>query len=108
MNGKGPSGSRLPVGAIFIVVALTAMLAASIWMAVDVWTSTDEAARAHTDGQGEVSGHGIFALILGGLGSLIVGGGLMALLFFSNRSGHDQSVHDEYKSRVHPDDDPLS
>ncbi|WP_119680002.1 hypothetical protein [Indioceanicola profundi] len=104
---SGPrSGPRLSTGALFIIVVLVALLGVSIWMAVDVWTSTDRAA-AQADGQGEVSGHGIIALILGGIGSVIVGGGLMALVFFSNRSGHDQTVHDEYKSRVHPDDDPL-
>ena len=32
---------------------------------------------------------------LGAIGSLAVGGGLMALVFFSNRSGHDQAVHEE-------------
>ena len=36
--------------------------------------------------------HGGFALILGALGSLLVGGFLMALLFFSSKYGYDEQV----------------
>ncbi len=50
-----------------------------------------------------ISLHGFIALGLGILGSLVVGGGLMALVFFSSRSGHDQAVHEEVTRRMPPD-----
>lgn len=50
-----------------------------------------------------ISLHGFIALGLGILGSLVVGGGLMALAFFSSRSGHDQAVHEEIARRMPPD-----
>ena len=40
-----------------------------------------------------VSGHGLAALILGVLVSTGVGVGLMALIFYSNRSQQDEAVH---------------
>ncbi len=36
--------------------------------------------------------HGILALLLGAILSSAVGIGLMALVFFSNRSGHDDEI----------------
>jgi len=93
-------------GAWFIVITLVALLGLSIYMAVDVWMGTEAAAVA-SGPEGQVSGHGIVALVLGGLGSIIVGGGLMALVFLSHRSGHDDSVHREYQRRVDDRDGPL-
>lgn len=109
----GQKGQRLSGGAWFIIITLVLLLAVSLWMAVDVWVTADRAtvegaARGAAEGHGAVSGHGIMALVLGGIGTLIVGGGLMALVFFSSRSGHDDAVHEETRTRVHPDDDPLS
>ncbi len=40
-------------------------------------------------GDAELSGHGVFALVLGVGFSLVLGIGLMALVFFSNRRGYD-------------------
>lgn len=51
-----------------------------------------------------ISLHGFIALGLGILGSLLVGGGLMALVFISSRSGHDQAVHEETVRQMPPDD----
>ncbi|MFM2042229.1 MAG: hypothetical protein RLY86_805 [Pseudomonadota bacterium] len=99
---------RLSAGAWFIIVMLVLLLGASVWMAVNVWVSADEAAGLSTDGAGGVTGHGIMALVLGGIGSVIVGGGLMALVFFSNRSGHDAAVHEEVKRHdPNPDGDEF-
>lgn len=53
----------------------------------------------------QISLHGFIALGLGILGSLVVGGGLMALVFFSNRSGHDQAVHEETSRHLPADPD---
>ena len=40
----------------------------------------------------ELSGHGIVALVLGILLTLGLGVGLMFLVFYSNRRGHDEPV----------------
>jgi hypothetical protein len=40
-----------------------------------------------------LSGHGVAAMIAGLVLTLVVGCGLMALLFFSNKHGHDERVH---------------
>ena len=37
--------------------------------------------------------HGWLALIAGAVGSVLLGGGLMALSFYSARSGHDDAAH---------------
>lgn len=41
----------------------------------------------------EMSLHGHIAMALGIFFTYAVGAGLMALLFFSNRNGHDDAVH---------------
>lgn len=41
-----------------------------------------------------LSMHGWLAISAGILGSLLLGGGLMWLSFFSARSGHDETVRD--------------
>jgi hypothetical protein len=41
----------------------------------------------------EISGHGVTAMIVGLVFTVIIGFGLMALLFFSNKHGHDDAVH---------------
>ncbi len=42
-----------------------------------------------------ISLHGWLALAAGGLGTVLLGSGLMALSFYSSRSGHDEQVRDE-------------
>lgn len=74
-------------GAKIVIACLLALLVLAVATGVLAWGQVD-------DGQ-PISLHGIIALVLGGLGSLVVGGGLMALVFFSNRSGHDRAVHEE-------------
>ena len=49
-----------------------------------------------------LSGHGVTAMIIGLFFTLVIGFGLMALLFFSNKHGHDDEVHQLYR---HDDDD---
>lgn len=39
----------------------------------------------------------IFATIFGAFVSVLLGGGLMAAMFFSNNSGHDQNITDATK-----------
>ncbi|HZT24660.1 MAG TPA: hypothetical protein VFA57_03045 [Pseudolabrys sp.] len=60
-------------------VPLFALLAAAFWFAADSWVHLT----------GDIPGYGWVA-IAGGVGfSLLVGGGLMALVFYSHRHGYD-------------------
>jgi hypothetical protein len=68
---------------ILLLVILILILAASIWGASRVWLNS---------GDVELGFHGYTALILGGTFSLLLGGGLMALIFFSSRRGFDDKV----------------
>jgi hypothetical protein len=75
---------------LFIVVSLVALLALAVAGALHMWSSIGgpEASGAGSNGPG-LNGPGTTALILGAVGSLILGGGLMALVFFSSRRGYD-------------------
>lgn len=57
--------------------------------AVSYWAFTAYSSMEGT----EISGHGITAMIIGLVLTAFVGFGLMALLFFSNKHGHDDAVH---------------
>ena len=63
------------------VAAILALAAASV--AVWAWISL---------GAVEVSISGYVALVLGGLATLGLGGGLMALLFYSHNKGFDEAA----------------
>lgn len=67
-------GMKLLIAVLFGILALSA---AASW---HVWSGLDGAA---------VTGHGYLALAAGVVLSLIVGGGLMALVFYSARRGYD-------------------
>ena len=64
-----------------IISVLLALLGVAIWWAVHAWTSLGEV---------EMSVHGYVAMILGIIFSLLVGCGLMALVFYSSRRGYDE------------------
>ena len=74
---------------LFLAVVLVAMLGAAVVFSYHVWTSVG--AGDSQDGEA-MSGNGIAALILGGIGTLVLGGGLMALMFFSSRRGYDDAA----------------
>lgn len=75
--------------AILITVSiLGAFLALAIWFATSGWLSIG--AQSHA----EVSAHGYIAMAIGVVFSLLIGGGLMALVFYSSRHGHDDVDHD--------------
>jgi hypothetical protein len=68
-------------GMPLLVAVLFALLAASLWWAFGLWTSLDD-----TD-----LPVGVYVAMAGGiLFSLVVGVGLMALVFYSNRAGYDE------------------
>ena len=78
-----PSGSEGGKVARWIVIAvLSALLLAASVLGYLGWTSTDT----------RVPEAGYVALALGAVFSLIVGAGLMALVFYSSRHGYDEPV----------------
>jgi hypothetical protein len=46
----------------------------------------------HEGADADIGFHGTLALILGAGASLVIGGGLMVLIFFSSRRGYDDEV----------------
>lgn len=78
-----PAGSEGGKLAKWVVIAvLCALLLAACILAYLGWTSTDT----------RVPEAGYVALVLGVVFSLIVGAGLMALVFYSSRKGYDEPV----------------
>ncbi|QAU45236.1 hypothetical protein [Bradyrhizobium guangzhouense] len=78
-----PAGSEGSKFARWIVVAvLCALLLAACILGYLGWTSTDT----------KVPEAGFVALVLGVVFSLVIGAGLMALVFYSSRKGYDEPV----------------
>ena len=75
---KGP-----PWGAILLYGALFAIFFAAVLIAIRIW---------FTIGDSQMNFHGWFAMGLGVFFSLVIGGGLMALVFYSSRKGYDDEV----------------
>ena len=75
-----PQGSK--IARWLVVAALCAMLVAACVLGYLGWTSTDTSVPAS----------GYIALVLGVVFSLVVGVGLMALVFYSSRKGYDEPV----------------
>ena len=65
---------------LLIIVPLLALLALSVWFATAAW--------GHLAGD-EIPFYGYVAIAGGVLFSLLLGGGLMALVFYSSRHGYD-------------------
>jgi len=65
---------------VLLILALGGLLAVSLALAAYLWWDM---------GQVEIGVHGLIALILGALLSLALGGGLMALVFYSHKRGYD-------------------
>jgi TRAP-type C4-dicarboxylate transport system permease small subunit len=63
-----------------VVLSLLGLLALAIWFAVDAWVRF---------GGEPIPLYGYLAIAGGVVLSLAVGGGLMALVFYSNRHGYD-------------------
>jgi cation transporter-like permease len=70
-------------GTVVLAVTLMGLLAASAGVGAYLWTSLEGV---------EMSVHGWTAMIAGIVLSLVVGVGLMALVFISNRRGYDDRV----------------
>jgi hypothetical protein len=67
-----------------IIVPLVALLAIAVWFAIYSWRAID-GPPIPTDGY--------VAMGLGIVFSVMVGCGLMALVFYSSRSGYDDAPH---------------
>jgi hypothetical protein len=76
------SSSKLGTwGVIAITVPLFAILGAATWFAAQAWTSVSGPPMPPA---------GYVAMTLGIVFSIVVGCGLMALLFYSSRHGYDE------------------
>lgn len=64
------------------ISSLFALLAASLWFGASTWSHFDSAEM-------EIPFYGYLAIGGGVAMSLLVGGGLMALVFYSSRHGYD-------------------
>jgi TRAP-type C4-dicarboxylate transport system permease small subunit len=73
---------QLSLSQALVLVILFAMLVFAVVWASMAWTSEDVT----------MSIHGWIALALGTIFSLVVGCGLMALMFYSSRSGYDDTA----------------
>lgn len=78
------------MGRFLLLASLLGFLAAVVVFVVITWQQM---------GVVEMSGHGVTALIAGTVLSLVVGGGLMALVFISARRGYDEAA-DNHSARA--------
>lgn len=70
----------------FVVVAVAATLAVAGYLLIG-------AENVRGGGAGRVTGHGVLALVLGIVGTVLMAGLLMGLAYFSHRSGHDEKAN---------------
>ncbi|HTQ12735.1 MAG TPA: hypothetical protein VMH86_02580 [Rhizomicrobium sp.] len=80
MPTETPRTNRLGPWGWFTLVVLAALLVAAAVYAVRAWTSV----------HATVSPLGWLFLVLGVVVTILVGGGLMALVFYSSRHDYDQ------------------
>jgi len=69
------------IGTTALVAALLGLLAASIWFAVHTWMSVEGPPMPTA---------GYVAMTLGVIFSVVIGSGLMGLIFYSSRHGYDE------------------
>lgn len=74
------SKSKLSVGGWIVIGTLVALLLASGWYSLGVWNAIEA----------DMSGMGWGMLIAGVVVSLVLGAGLMALLFYSSKHDYDR------------------
>jgi hypothetical protein len=70
--------------ALYVIVPLFALLAAAIWFAASAWTRL---------GGVQIPLWAWLAVGGGVLFSSLIGGGLIALMFYSSRHGYDDEQH---------------
>lgn len=80
---RPPNATRRNLGLAALLVPLFAILVAALWFASRAWTVVNGP---------PMPGIGYLAMTLGIIFSLIIGCGLMALLFYSSRHGYDEPL----------------
>ena len=81
------------LGPIALVVVLLGLLVAALWLAAHTWIATAAS---------PMPASAYVFMTLGVVFSVIVGCGLMALVFYSNRAGYDDQAAD-YSQRADND-----
>jgi hypothetical protein len=94
----GKLGSK--IGTIALVATLLGLLAGSMWFAVHTWMSVEGPPMPTA---------GYIAMTLGVIFSVVIGSGLMGLIFYSSRHGYDEPSrevpplpHDDVDQASHP------
>ena len=75
--------ARRVLGSILVLVPMMAILAASVWFAVHGWMAVEGT---------DIPVEGYVAMAAGIIFTLIVGVGLMSLVFYSRRHGYDDAA----------------
>lgn len=88
------TASKLSFSQMVLLGALFAMLVFAVVWASMAWTSADDV---------QMSVHGWIALALGTVFSIVIGCGLMALMFYSSRSGHDETASPDFHPKADND-----
>ena len=83
-HDKGDAEPYIHIMRTLIILALFALLALAVWFAGTAWVHL---------GGGDIPLYGWLAVAGGVLVSLAVGGGLMALVFYSSRHGYDDDAN---------------
>jgi hypothetical protein len=102
----GKIGGR--IGTAALVTALLGLLAVSVWFAARSFTSIDGP---------PLPTQGLIAMILGVVFSIVIGCGLMALVFYSHRHGYDERSNEDrhrggdddpgmHRTQMHPTHEP--
>ncbi len=81
-----PGAGRWSFGTIVLVVVLFGILAGACWYAAHAWMSVDGP---------QMPASGYIFMTLGVVLSLLVGFGLMGLIFYSSRHGYDEQGNDQ-------------
>jgi hypothetical protein len=80
---------KLSIGAIALLAALIAILVAALWFAASAWVLLSGP---------PIPAIGYLAMGLGIVFSIVIGCGLMALLFYSSRHGYDEPTRADDES----------
>ena len=85
-SNQAPHSGQWGIGTIVLVAVLFAILAAALWYAAQAWMSVAGP---------PMPASGYIFMTLGVVLSLVVGVGLMGLIFYSSRHGYDEAANEE-------------
>jgi hypothetical protein len=78
-----PPLRRFPIDRWLVIAALMGLLGLALWAAYRQWILVDV----------DMPAWAWISIAFGALLSILVGGGLMALIFYSSRQGYDEPPH---------------